>query len=165
MQPVPSHNKLVFYADKDCSVGAWRNVMIVFWAGQMRQEHFDAVRACNTQVLRSYPATAGINVFTPTFQLPDATARHEAEKLGRELMPRTIGAANVVEGDGMRVGTIRTVLSAILLTSRAKAPQRVFARLPDAAAWLSELPNVVAPGPNVPPALSDVVQAQRHQFP
>ncbi|HET6343794.1 MAG TPA: hypothetical protein VFH51_02630, partial [Myxococcota bacterium] len=154
----------VLYADRDFCLGDWRNVMLMMWGGEMRLEHLAAIRECQAQMNRAYPGSVGIVLFTQTMKLPGREVRKASEMIGRELTPISLGAAHVVEGDGLKVATLRTVLSAILLASRQRGPSRVFNRLDDAVPWLQAQPNVVAGGPETTPSLLDAATVLRRTF-
>ncbi|HET6347002.1 MAG TPA: hypothetical protein VFH51_18850 [Myxococcota bacterium] len=133
----------VHYTDDAFCVGVAPPAICIVWAGEMRSRHHDAIRQCLTDLLRRQPSCIALNLFTHTFQLPGVTMLKQAEAMGRELAPHAHLSAAVVEGEGLRTGTIRTMLSAILLASRTKAPNRVFARLSDALGWVAEQPQAL----------------------
>jgi hypothetical protein len=154
-----------WYVDDSFCLGAWNNVLLMVWGGDMRGAHIKEIRRCNERLLKGYSAALGFTVFAPAYRLPGAAIRAESEQLSRELLPSSLGSANVVLGEGLRIATLRTVLTAVLMASRSGKPNKVFGHIEDAAEWAVNQPSVDRGTGNPYHGLLDAARALRKIFP
>lgn len=63
--------------------------------------------------------------------------RAEATAIARELAPRTVAQAFVIEGSGFRAATTRMVISSVTTLSRPGYPHKTFAEVRTGAGWLA----------------------------
>jgi hypothetical protein len=125
--------------DDAALVGFDRDLLIGIWWGSATLDHVTAMRACSDQILREHPkfATAvivmdgdGVFTFTPEVRKALADYVKETESSG-------LGSAFVILRGGFMGATVRAFISGLFLLTRSKEPQKAFATVAQAAAWLS----------------------------
>jgi hypothetical protein len=159
--------KGAWFADEAIAMTSWNNVLIMVWGTEMRLEHIQEIRRQNDRMLQQggYSTGFGITIFTPSFALPGAAVRTESEKLGRELLPMSLGSANVVQGEGLRPATIRTVLSAVLMVSRSNKPNKVFSHIQEGVEWMLTVPGIELGTGNAYQSCLESIMTVRKLFP
>jgi stage II sporulation SpoAA-like protein len=83
----------------------------------------------------------------------DADGRKAVADLSTRYTHHITGTAVVCEGTGFRATAIRSIVTAVRMASRASHPQKVFATVEEAVAWLA--PMHVG-GVHVPTALQSI---------
>jgi hypothetical protein len=82
-------------------------------------------------------------------QLPGATdprSRELGKDLTREMAPYSLCGAQVLEGSGLWMATVRLLVTTVQLAAGNKIPSRVFDRVDDAVLWLSTQDRVNVDG-------------------
>lgn len=132
------------YQDRTFRLAAHRNVLIAVWSdaptlAQARILHREAdqftKRTSSANNGAAGPGQAFVNMVTggvPVFSEP---VREELVKVIKSTSI-TLGAAHILLVNGMAGSAVRAFLSTVLLVARPKAPNRVFAEVPDAVSWL-----------------------------
>lgn len=122
-------------------LATWRNVVASIWSGSITLPRLDLLLQRERQIRRLYPA--GLVPFTVVASMPTEAlkvgepVRERAAAMAREMGPVTIAHPNVVLGGGFWAATVRGVMSAAYLFSRATYPTRAFDSVGDACAWLA----------------------------
>ncbi len=150
------------YQDRTFRLAAHRNVLIAVWSdaptlAQARILHREADQFTKRNAAVTHgaagrasapsapnpavnsgaagPGQAFVNMVTggvPVFSEP---VREELVKVIKSTNI-TLGAAHILLVSGMAGSAVRAFLSTVLLVARPKAPNRVFAEVPDAVSWL-----------------------------
>lgn len=135
-------------------LATWRNVIVSVWSGPVTLPRLDQLLARERSLKVHHPK--GIVPFTVVMSMSTDSmrvgedVRKRAAELAQEMGPFTIAHPNVVLGAGFWAATVRGVMSATYLFSRAKYPTRAFDSVLDASAWVSPLMarvDATAPGP------------------
>jgi hypothetical protein len=92
-----------------------------------------------------------------TKRLPDDDVRKRSAEMADALAPHVLGAAQVIELEGLMAGAVRAYLSGIALLARGGIkPTKVFRHVEDAVRWVCGLPEQV---PEVATRSDDLTQA------
>jgi hypothetical protein len=154
------------YLDASFAAAIWNNALLTVCAGEMRLDHIEAIYSVRERIVQQHGTVMGFTIITPGLTLPNATVRAASEKLVRETADTTLGSVSAVLGDGVRMTTIRAVLSALMLAARVNKAARIFSSLEDAAEWTLTVPGVVQSGGHSPgPNLLDAARELRGHFP
>jgi hypothetical protein len=97
-----------------------------------------AQQACGKRV-------ALIQVVPESAITPDGPARAALAKMLRELDGVVSSSAIVHEAEGFRAAMIRSIVTGLATLSQPAFPHRVFARVGEAAAWMSTIGGVARP--------------------
>lgn len=125
-------------ANERAFVGAWQDVVITVWRGDVEAD--DVRHSARAQVLagaRGQPFGA-IAFVEPAAMRISEPARKEAARVTDEGGTRLVGIGVVLPVGGFRGAIARTVATGVHLVSGSGAPQKMFERVPDAAAWVVE---------------------------
>ena len=129
----------VHHVDDAALIATQRNLVVGVWWRSARVVHVDAFRASTSGVLARHAgfATAlvvmeGDGVFSFTEDV-----RRGATELVRETESSGVGTALVVLRRGFIGAAVRAFISGVFLLARSKEPQRAFADVRTAAAWLA----------------------------
>jgi hypothetical protein len=91
---------------------------------------------------RTEGRVATLAVVDPAVSLPDDATRKLSVQMMDAMNGLQAGSATVLEGDGFRVSAGRAAFAGMTMLSRTSWPQKVFATVQDAAAWLCRLPEL-----------------------
>ncbi len=125
------------YGDEHCWLGTWKNVVISIWTGHVTAERIERSFRCTRNVLADYPDGLGSFVVVAQGAVPrvGAAEREKYAEFSRTYGPRVRGNAQVLEGSGFVLVTLRAVLAGVSLLARA--PTKTFDRMAPAAEWLT----------------------------
>jgi hypothetical protein len=143
------------FEEKGFAIASWRNVIVSLWRGAVTVPRLDElVRRERVLEARSprgiVPFTIVADVPTEMLKVGEAE-RKRASEIASEMGPFTIAHPNVVLGGGFWSATVRGVMSAAYLVSRAKYPTKAFDTIADACAWVA--PLIGKAGETEPPVL------------
>jgi hypothetical protein len=127
--------------DAGLRVATWRNVMMLFWQGEVTAERLRATRPVQKGILSRFAEGSAVLtvVSDKTPLMMSSEARDEAAAQQRDFSPTHVGMATVIEGTGFFAATARSTASGIILFTRGVAPTKVFDSTDEAVRWLGPL--------------------------
>jgi hypothetical protein len=156
---MPGDTALVVRAgDAAVRIGSFGPVHIVIYVDTPT---LDGLRLSHRQHLslmaeRSEP-TSLLSVISAGLPLPPSSVRKLGAQLLAEVQSRISCMATVVEGSGFWASAIRSVLTGIQLVVRSPKPNRAFATIDDAAAYIGgHYPGFEVPGDLLAAAVSEL---------
>lgn len=124
------------FKSASCWLGSHGRVIIQLFDGEVTRTEIDAAHALAEARFAAHPeGVISIAVIT-TKALPRLTdeARKRTEIVTKQLVGKVRTNVQVVEGDGFVGASVRAILSGLNLFNPARG--RIFASVPEAAAWL-----------------------------
>lgn len=123
----------------DCAIGAVEGLAVAVWLCHTNVEDLQELgRAVRRAQRAPNELVRLIQVVPQTALSPDARIRSEVARMLRGLQGIVSHSAIVFEGHGFRAAMVRSVVTSITSLSNPGFPHRVFAKLPQAAAWMCD---------------------------
>ena len=120
----------------DHSVGAWNNILIVYFPDRVTVAALAAVHGANLALRASYPTgTTTLSIVRAGMPMPRSDARQFAAKIGREATPHLRGECIIIDGHPLWARTARTVLYTIELLVTPLHPRAVFDSVEQGYPW------------------------------
>jgi hypothetical protein len=126
-------------ANTDCVIGHANGLAVAVWRYHTSAEDVPEL----THAARRAHAASGrpiglLQVVLGTAITPDGPARAALARMLRELNGSVSSSAIVHDADGFRAAMIRSIVTGVTRLSNPGYPHRVFAKVADAAAWMSQ---------------------------
>ena len=120
-------------------------VIVQCWTANLAVDPLVAVLDAERALLRAFPSGIATLLLMrkQRFIPPAGEARRLLGEIEREIAPRMLAMALVIEGSGMVVAAARTLIAGLQLVSRSSYPSSISSTLNDGAAWLA----AQVPGP------------------
>ena len=141
--------------DMGFAISTYQNHVITVWRKPATVDALRELRDVERRLLKANPqGISGITVMEPSSfdRVMGAAEREEASSIAKEFADRTLAGTYVFEGEGFRAAMARAVVSGILLVSRARYPNKVFATVQEGLTWLRS---------TLGPPVDDVALAER----
>jgi hypothetical protein len=150
----------IFHSNADCVIGAADGVAVALWVRDTSAEDVAALADAARRALRSHESVKLFQIVSATAAAPDGRARTALARMLRGLQGSASHSAIVHEAEGFRAVMIRSIVTGVASLSNPGFPHRVFAKLPEATAWMCES---ASPGSRLfePRQLEAVVQQIR----
>lgn len=130
----------IVHQDDTLRIGVSRNLIVSAWSNSPEPDHIRILhRALHSISGKHRSQHAMLDLVTSGTPRFSDTIREELVKVIRDPRLGGKGTAHVVAIAGIGGTTVRTFLSTILLVARPVAPNKVFADIAPAAAWLAPL--------------------------
>lgn len=137
-----AHEVTLYAVSSDYAVGYADGLAVAFWRYHTNAEDVPELAAAARRAHAASGRSIGlIQIVSATAITPDGPARTALARMLRELSGLVARSAIVHEADGFRAAMIRSIVTGLTTLSNPGYPHRVFARLTDAAAWMSEGDN------------------------
>lgn len=129
----------LIWTSEDLGIAHVGPVCLVVWHGPVTQPLFDRQRAALEASVAQYPGQAGfVCVVDATTPPPDGPMRQASLDMVKRLGDRLAWVVCVIEGDGFRAATTRSVLFGMsLLLKRSKPTVTFMADVPSAATLIA----------------------------
>jgi hypothetical protein len=124
-------------SNADCVIGVADGIAVALWVYATKPADVTAL----TDAARSARSASGatvklVQIVPETALTPDGRARDALAHMLRGLKGIVSHSAIVHEAEGFRAALIRSIVTGVVSLSNPGFPHRVFAKLPEAAAWL-----------------------------
>jgi hypothetical protein len=130
---------IVCRSNADCVIAAAEGVAVAFWLCHTTVEDVEELaRAARRAQQGSTERVRLVQIVPQTAVPPDARARAALVRMLRGLQGIVSHSVIVFEGEGFRAAMVRSIVASIASLSNPGFPHRVFAQLPEAAAWMNE---------------------------
>lgn len=134
MEPNPL---IITQSNADCVIGAAEGVAVAVWMLHTHARDVPALAEAAHVAQRGAPGRVKLIQMVPeTAITPDGQARAALSRLLRGLLGVVSHSAILHEAEGFRAAMVRSIVTGIASLSNPGFPHRVFARLPEAAAWM-----------------------------
>jgi hypothetical protein len=134
-QPLPDRAQVVELHPSFC-IATWDCMTIVVLNGAIRGARLAPVFEEARRQCQRYPEGGGFTLLIgPHAGLPDADARRMSSEALAECGAFIHCAAVVLDWDGFRAATARSIVSTLFLATRRRLMSRVFHELTEAAQW------------------------------
>jgi hypothetical protein len=123
----------------DCVIGYGAGLAVAVWRYHTNAEDVPelATAARRAHAASGHPVGL-VQIVPATAITPDGPARAALARMLRELGGVVASSAIVHEADGFRAAMIRSIVTGLTTLSNPGYPHRVFAKLTDAAVWMSQ---------------------------
>jgi hypothetical protein len=150
-EPLPSYAPMqnpetVVFKDEHYQVAQWPTLVLAMWRSKPTLDRLVTVERAAEQASRTGQKFGVLVVIDASCDKPDPEFREKNSEMLNRFEHKLYGVANVLEGDGMRAVGLRFVLSGIMMTSKSRVPQKVFATADEALWWLHTLGSTPDPG-------------------
>jgi hypothetical protein len=144
---------------RDQTLATWRNLVIVVWSGTVTVPALRSVETASRDVLQRFPqGNCAVSLTLEETPMPGAEVRRVGSELARDLGPRSLASATVIEGSGFFASAARSVIAGVMLVSGVRATQRVFSSIDEVGGFIA--PHIAA-GRATPHEVVGVVRAIR----
>lgn len=127
----------VFSASHEYAVGAWKDVLISYYAERVTVPVLESVHRASIALREMHPGgMTTLGIVRAGIPMPRSDARAFAAKIGRESTNHLRGECIVIGGHPFWVGMARSALRAIELISKPWHPRAVFDTIEPAALWV-----------------------------
>jgi hypothetical protein len=124
-------------SNTDCAIGVAEGVVVACWLHNTNIEDVEELgRAVRRAQSGPNELVKLVQVVPQTAVTPDARVRSALARMLRGLQGLVSHSAIVFEGHGFRAAMVRSIVTSITSLSNPGFPHRVFAKLPQAAAWM-----------------------------
>lgn len=123
------------------AIGAHEDLLIIVWYDTPTMEDFGLVESATADLIERRAGGIGLLLIIVEGNdkpPPQAVRRRNAELVAR-YEGKLWGMARVIEGNGLKMGMMRFVLSTIDLLSNSSLKEKTTESLVDAVAWLNGL--------------------------
>ncbi len=130
----------IFHSDENAILGHCKQLQVTLFLRQMQSEHVKLIASLRQQVFDEYPnRLLSIIVVGPQSIVPVPQVRSAALALLADPTARSAGTALAIMGDTAMAATLRTMVSTMLLATRANdRPTKLFADLAGASEFLEK---------------------------
>jgi hypothetical protein len=126
-------------SNTDCVIGAGRGVVVAFWRHDTHVEDVEELaRAVRSAQRGAKEPVRLVQVVPQSAVTPDGRVRAALARMLRGLRGVVSHSVVLYEGEGFRAAMIRSIATSVLSLSSPGFPHRVFGKLPEAAAWMSD---------------------------
>ena len=128
----------VHYQDNEVLLASYGEMLINIIVGVFNAAHIDRVEAIRSRVLAMSPNKKVLSVTlgkAPLFRM-DKELQTKLSGLLERTKDSTTASATVVPGTGLVAGSIRALITALLVVSRTQHPNKIFASNAEAVQWL-----------------------------
>lgn len=125
-------------SERDWSCGTTGCAFLLCWRGPATVARARLVADALSSFSAAQRQIVLLTVVTPEATPPDTAARAVFAQGMRDVGPKVRGSAYFVPIDGFKGAAVRGAVTGISLLAREPFPTRVFARLTEASAWLSQ---------------------------
>jgi len=149
------------FKSASCWLGSQGRMNIQLFDGEVTRAEIDAAHALAEAIFAAHPEGVISIAVISTKALPRLTdeARKRAEIVTKQLAGKVRANVQVVEGDGFVGASVRAILSGFNLFNPARG--RIFASVPEAAAWLEAQRDLVDDAKEVVDAIESARAAWR----
>jgi len=128
---------LRFTCDHHAQIIVWRDVLVIVAYGPTTMESQNEIERTATALQDRVPAGIGfISIPLEHMGMPDEPVRREIRRVTSSIAPRMRGMVAVVEGSGLRVAAIRSLMMAFKMILQRHSPTHVTRDLRSALTWL-----------------------------
>lgn len=123
------------------AIGAYENLLIIVWFQMPTMEAFGLVESATADLIERHASGIGLLIVIGENNdkpPPQAVRRRNAELVAR-YEGKIWGMARVVEGDGLKTGVVRFVLSTMDLLSSSSVKEKTVEDVSAAVRWLTSL--------------------------
>jgi hypothetical protein len=123
------------------SIGAHDNLLIILWSQMPTMEDFGLVESATADLIERNASGIGLLIIIEENNAkppPQAVRRRNAELVAR-YEGKIWGMARVIEGDGLKKGVIRFVLSTMDLLSNSAVKEKTVEDVGEAVTWLRSM--------------------------
>lgn len=121
------------------TVGTYQSLLVLVFHREVDQSALSTAEAVQRTLLARFPkGPLVLTVIASDVPLPAEGTRAMVVDSFRRMAAKNAAAATTVIGDGFWASAMRSTLTALNLVVRPPCPQRTFANVADALAWLSE---------------------------
>lgn len=150
---------------KDFAFGVQGPVFIAIWRGEQTLESHQLMEdGLRKAVERAPGATSFICIIEPSAPIPkDPRIRSESSGMLARMGSRLCSAAAVIEGTGLRITTIRSILIGVNMVVQRSQPQpiKVTGTVSEAMSWISGFHPTF---PSLPTEVTRAVRQLRKQL-
>jgi hypothetical protein len=123
----------VIWRDAGVVVGEIENISVALWRGEVTRGRFEAQRVGLEHVVRTRIDAGFLCLVEPSAPLPNQEMVRASADMIAIHRPKLRYVACVIEGDGLRAGTVRAILNVMRMLITGKVHYDYFATVPDAA--------------------------------
>ena len=129
----------IFHSDENAILGDFKQLQITLFLRQMQPVHVKPIASLRQQILDDYPSRLlSIVVIESQCVVPAPEVRSAAVALLADPTARSAGTAIVILGNSAATATIRTMVSSMLLATRANdRPIKLLQELAPASEFLA----------------------------
>lgn|GEM_PF-2592616 len=123
------------------AIGSHDNLLIIVWNQMPTMEDFGLVESATADLIERHASGIGLLIIIVENNdkpPPQAVRRRNAELVAR-YEGKLWGMARVIEGDGLKKGVIRFVLSTMDLLSNSSLKEKTVEDVADAVKWLQSI--------------------------
>jgi hypothetical protein len=145
------------------AIGAHDNLLIIVWNQMPTMDDFGLVESATADLIQQNPTGIGllIIIVENNDKPPSQAVRRRNAELVARYEGKLWGMARVIEGDGLKKGVIRFVLSTMDLLSNSALKERTVEDVGDAVKWLQSIqPRLHERG-----VLNEIEKVRRAQAP
>lgn len=151
------------FADENQRIGLWRNIAMLDGVAVLDKAGMRSMGDAYKKLLRDYEHVASLCVMRPNCTASSEVSQ-EAARFSKELGPKLVHVAIVVEAQGVVAQIHRSAVRAFSVFSR-HPPLSVDSTVPEAARVLARFVLGVAPGQRVAQELSAAFASLRAGLP
>jgi hypothetical protein len=124
--------------NSDYSVGFAKGLAVAYWRYNTFPEYVAELEAAALRAHKASGHPIGLIQIAPaSASNPDARCRSALARMLHQLNGIVSHSAIVHEAEGFRAATVRSIVTCVAALSSFGFPHRVFAKVPEAAAWMS----------------------------
>jgi hypothetical protein len=125
----------LLFADEGLALANLNGLFVNIARRPATMDDLAQVRQLISKHFEKYPQTASIAVLEPNAaQSPSKEFREASAALTRDF--KSLAVAIVIEGEGFRAATMRTLAAGLYLINRAGYPHKIVASVDDGTRWL-----------------------------
>lgn len=129
----------ISYSDVDIGMAAFGNVQLTIFSGRLQVHHMPIVEALRAEIVAANPdGCFSLVTILPNIRLPAPEARAAGVAMIAKFERTERAVAFVIEGKGVGMSALRTVITTMVLASRTAKPHKVFEQNSQAVPWLAE---------------------------
>jgi len=127
----------IAHEDEHHLVATWGNLLLLIWKNETRLAAIQGLRDTMQGLAKRQPdGMTLLTVIERGAPLPSSTERRALSDVLRDFSGSVLRSAVLIDADGLRAATVRSVITGLTLIARQPYPHRVFGRAAEAAAWL-----------------------------
>lgn len=138
--PVAFDEPRLLHVGRDCSVGAWRNALVVVFRSVVPAAALEVVLQSARGLFERHAQGIGVLGVAPADHSLGEDDKAKCEDVLFDAFgSRLLCVASVVEGGSYLAGCKRDVMSALSSVARQPCPARVFGTVDEAVSWQAPL--------------------------